>query len=963
MLWIVTKYKIEKKCSEEVSTEDVGQKAYGLCQMPEAWTLPFFVIDRFFFMEFCNKKQNHTILDLYLKNIFETIRILSLGDNLIIRSSGIQEGMTERGKYESLETTIQELPERLYELVDRLKGYEGLQEEGMPFIIQMWKKSSVSGHMSNERRFAKENRDFIVEYKDENGEVITQKISLRNWRKTYDLELYKKKPLSLKGGKLADALKVSGAFYYEMFKKKRVHLEFICCRDEVYLVQCDFDVPYREVENPDDYDIEMTKCKEFHPQILRRIREDDKGKYHKIDNVFLYREVGEKFPPLFLLDDKNALEELRKGYVNKKLSADLQVMAEESLVIRTNITSSDLKRSQLSKRSNELRDGKDAERFLIETSRLLVKDGIDEYIFILHNFIPAKIAAFVNAKPMERIVEIQTLWGLPEGLYYNAHDRIIVNTREINACKMNRDRFQIKFDVVYKENFIAPDQDGKWVVKKLKPPYDWQCTITDKKIIGDIAYRARKIAEQADEELSIMWFIGIDSSFYGTDNMPWYHEKYDRNSYYYTNNSNYNRSYKKKYFYEKEIVIETEEDLQKVQDMEAREIGIVRIQPRDDGLLRSKKFITNVGIICKRKNVNIFLEGAVLAHSFYQLISTGATVLCAHEIREFEEKIEYNKLVRDLIPSIIRSRGERVKCVSIRGIGLIREIKNKLIEESYEVLGATGKNEIIEELADLEEVCDSLQKNIELIIADKDGMSRIGEIKNKIAFDAAVYEKDKQKGWINIENLNVYVTMERQKCDLQVDFILGHAGKETNYNKPETQCNKYRRDILMTAFKIWDCYDIAECNLLLKEIRKYSRRLLAESICEVKEFEYYKMQKQKDKGGFEKGYILIETAFGNKCHETLKDIDLIGEPVEISELKRKTDRIDVDDIAGNRLLIRLRFPIYSRRQEWMIRKSRIRDYLHRDVKIKISRQLNKTEICFGMEFLYDNYEQLQLNLD
>ena len=106
--------------------------------------------------------------------------------------------------------------------------------------------------------------------------------------------------------------------------------------------------------------------------------------------------------------------------------------------------------------------------------------------------------------------------------------------------------------------------------------------------------------------------------------MPWYHEKCDRNSFYDAKTSG---RYRKKYFYQKPYVIQSEEDLNKLENMDLTEIGIVRIQPNDDKTLRSKEFIKNVGNFCAKNNINIFLEGSVLTHPYYQLLNTGV-VLC-----------------------------------------------------------------------------------------------------------------------------------------------------------------------------------------------------------------------------------------------------------------------------------------------------------------------------------------------
>lgn len=67
------------------------------------------------------------------------------------------------------------------------------------------------------------------------------------------------------------------------------------------------------------------------------------------------------------------------------------------------------------------------------------------------------------------------------------------------------------------------------------------------------------------------------------------------------------------------------------------------------------------------------------------------------------------KLVRDRIPEIIEKNGERA-IVRILGVRAHKvELKKKLCEEAYEVSEAKNKKELVEELADVEEVLSSLR--------------------------------------------------------------------------------------------------------------------------------------------------------------------------------------------------------------------------------------------------------------
>ena len=558
MVWIVNRQGVEERGLNYVNAEMIGQKAMGLCCMPDAWTPPFFVVSKDMFNDIIASFDKKQTLKPYISNIISLIDKLNLGTEYIIRSSGVKEGMTERGELESIEVNINNIEEKILELISSLEDNKEIKEEGLPFVIQKYINWELRGHISNERRFQKESRDFVYEYemKDYRGEQ-SGSIHLRNWREKPDLGLYIHNKLNGEGD-LKSRLKIVCAFYYE--KKERVHLEFVYKNHTLYIVQCDKEGDKENAVNPNEYDVKVNGEINFTPKALRKMCDEDR-KYKKINNVFIYKDLGEKMPPFYILDDYNIISELKKGIIADSLHDDLEWLTKQSLVIRTNIVEKIHENTQMSKRSDELRSCKKAEDFLIDAVKNLESDGYTDFAFILHTYVPAKIAAFVNAKPMERNVEIQTLWGLPEGLYYNSHDRITVNTISIDLEKMNKNKFKVKKFPAYKEKFVSPDQDGNWVIKEIKPPYDWRDTITDDEIIKDIAYRARKIAEKVEKELSIMWFIGIDEQYYGTSNIPWYHEEYDREKMYYTNKNGVNPIYKKKYFYENELVIKEENDL------------------------------------------------------------------------------------------------------------------------------------------------------------------------------------------------------------------------------------------------------------------------------------------------------------------------------------------------------------------------------------------------------------------
>ena len=76
-------------------------------------------------------------------------------------------------------------------------------------------------------------------------------------------------------------------------------------------------------------------------------------------------------------------------------------------------------------------------------------------------------SAFAYASPGDKLVRIEALWGLPEGLYYYSHDKYLVDTKTVDLSKMSRDNFTVHDFRNYKKYFVLPMADGKWEEKFL----------------------------------------------------------------------------------------------------------------------------------------------------------------------------------------------------------------------------------------------------------------------------------------------------------------------------------------------------------------------------------------------------------------------------------------------------------------------------------------------------------------
>lgn len=92
-------------------------------------------------------------------------------------------------------------------------------------------------------------------------------------------------------------------------------------------------------------------------------------------------------------------------------------------------------------------------------------------------------------------------------------------------------------------------------------------------------------------------------------------------------------------------------------------------------------------------------------------------------------KIEFNKLVRDKIPEIIKQDGKKASLKILNEDEYKRELLVKIVEEAQEVLATKGqKDDLIKEIGDVLEVIDFIVKAFNL---SKDEIDEVKEKRNK----------------------------------------------------------------------------------------------------------------------------------------------------------------------------------------------------------------------------------------
>ena len=963
---IIDEHSVYSITLAQIDYSVVGQKAKGLLSIPAPWRLPFLCVSSEVFDSYCKAKtpqdKQHVIkrVSEQLREALPCIGIQS-GD-IIIRSSGVEEGMFDRGRYESTTSPLEDVECALEKL------FHGLSQDCNPlpkmaFVVQKYIPGSALGHLSNERRFSQVKREWVYELIKDNEVVLSDRISVRYWRTSFDGP--EKDELTCNSqGEISTALRKVAWFYSK--RKQAIHFEFIWDGSRVILVQADPETSDNDsLSDPTAPSVKVNSSALSDLKVLRVAGGEDK-RYNKVKNKLLYEKIGLHTAPIYILNSDSVLSELKKGEISPLLEADLKALASNSAIVRLDIANVDTQQRQLLPRSNEIRDYEQLIAFLLEQKELLNNGG--DIAFLLHVFIPARGAAFVNATPTGRIVEIEALWGLPEGLYYNAHDKIIVDTKSINPEIISKENVEIlSKQAAYKEFYVAPNENGQWVQKRTAQPYDWRLCIDDDSIV-QIATESRLISNEVGKSISVMWFLGIDESYYKTRNLAWYHEEFNRGGY-------TSSEYKKKYFCESEATITDEESFQAF--VKNPDIKEVTIKPVEDTLLRDKDFLKKVGEAAKRKDAAIILEGAVLAHPLYQLCRTGARVLIPNRLSHYSDESYFNKLVRDKIPEIITKNGEEVICQKLTQNALLRALMEKAVEEALEIATAPASS-LIEELGDEYEVVSSILEVIKSVNTIDKHQQKRTLIADHLVCDRILFQ-DKQRIILTNKSTRkrivtpgfgtIELDISFESTKLQVELHMFNESKKSGEIKRSEYVqlteNPDSNRLLRLALSLTSYSRMEDVRASAHRMEEVLLKMVKEQSVSDEDFIETVRKKREKRGGFAKGYMLKSSSLSQDEEQTnsQEQLDLSApEYNELSLLNYSTVKnADFLQKGKGELVLRISLPICFNDYQTIFDNKTVKKYIG-DNRIVVG--LNRKKDVFTLQLLVqkeeEKYTQLML---
>lgn len=688
---------------EQVSSSIVGLKGFGLAALPSCWAPRFLVV--------CAEaglaaNRDDSQLSAWVADFFGNNR----SKRLIVRSSGTREDMQNRGQLTSVVCDVDEVCKSINRLTDQLDGRHGV----VHWVVQEFIQPVSKGHLSNERHLRREPRDWIAEFEVEEGlQPGPVPISIRKWREGNEID----EDLSCSTSFSVSLVLRKVAKWGWQYAARRLHFEWVWDGERLWIVQAEVEVSDKGVDPHALLPPAIAKVSVPALKLFRVADASDYSSLGKLRNAELYSRLGYSMPTFYRAPSESYFPQILKGEVTSELTEDLRILTQRPLILRTDGVDIPQQKREMLPRSDELRTPTEAENWLLREFVPKIKESeLDDcdITLIAHHFIPSVASAWARAEPNERIVRIESLWGIPEGLYYFAHDTFEIDTMSVTLNRPVlgvKEDFSLRQRLRYKGSFVGPDQNGEWITQQTKPPYDWVRSIRRNDWLLEIAKTTRFIAEECGFPVSVMWFIDNHPSATSHRVLPWFHSKSEIGK---ARPAAPGHKYARAYALDLTTVDDWEQLKEAVERKEL--VDRVLLHPTDPELIRNPDFAKQLGAFASKNNIVIELSGGILSHAFYLLQRSGAIVECVDLYGTDDEVIEFNKVVRDKIPEIIRKGGEHVETVRLEGDALVRALQKKLVEESFEAMDAKSGVELMSELADVEEVIRSICKKLNVTI-------------------------------------------------------------------------------------------------------------------------------------------------------------------------------------------------------------------------------------------------------
>ncbi|KQM14849.1 nucleoside triphosphate pyrophosphohydrolase [Novosphingobium sp. Leaf2] len=668
-----------------------GVKGASSLAIPRAWTPPFALIP-------AALASTAADTDGWLDKILLTKlgEIAGPQKRLLIRSSVVGESIWDRGTFETCGLEVDDdstiFGGQLVEAIGKVLASTGGRETGV--MIHRHIRPTAQGEFGNLQRISKTRDHWEIAVREADGLTLRQRVNSQR-----DQAKEPEAPLAIRSGLARERLfgGIGAWLNNELLRgrSQRLNCEWITDNNAYYLVQIDEEDEDLSGVNPFQVRIPPAVRPAANSGAYFRLAEGEALRaWDKLEVLEQLWEPDAFHKPTLFYAPLSALPTRLTQSVEKRLENDFRTLIGKSgIVVRTSVSAGANKITNLPR--SECLDPITAARWVIKHARELRRANPDtQFAFVAHRFVASRSSAWARAEPASPVVEINSLWGLPDALQYCPYDIWEVHVPTGHATDYPE----------YKSDMLISQPDGGWEYVRVKNELARSNSILSAEA-KDIALRSAQIAERLGRACHIMWFVGCLDTDGTTFNVPWYwteahdadHDPAknpDRNSY-------------------RVFTVSDRRTLQQFVSWKGpRTKQALALRPNDLNLMRDNSFIEAVGAAAHTAQVPIILSGSTLAHAFYQLRKIGCSVVTPTEKDHSRVRRAANlgKLVRDKIPNRIAQRHEMQIARQISGNIRKGFLISKLIEEALEVREASNDAQTREELADLFEVFRAIAK-------------------------------------------------------------------------------------------------------------------------------------------------------------------------------------------------------------------------------------------------------------
>ena len=454
-------------------------------------------------------------------------------------------------------------------------------------------------------------------------------------------------------------------------------------------------------------------------KVLTHFKNADTDKWKKLGCPATFAALELPTADVFLVDGRTWIS--RKN--SDSLRSDLRRILRQPTVVRFDIEKNVPFDDLLLPTSNPLRSLDDLMNFVSLNSTNFLAAGVEpsQWAVLLAQLVPARVSAMVHAFPYAQRVRVDSLWGFPDGLSFFPYDT--------SYCTKNSQ--EIARHPAWKGTGLF-FYGMRWKTERIGPPFDWSETLAPDELV-EISRWALRVATALKTEVQLMVLCRIGGYRGPAACLPWHFTCLSIPEY---------RTSLAHLPLQGMREVRDWRDLSEISVAPASSFQAFHVHPTDD-CLRDAAFLGRIGEIAHQLDVPILFEGSLLGHAYYLLSRAGAPVVPIRPREETGGKIQYGKLVRDRIKAVVEEAGGVARVRSIDPVEGVLLLKQKLLEEAFEVWFAHD-DDVASEIADVAEVLDSLVRQLglsheEIAAAQNEKRAQRGGFENLVVLEETFY--------------------------------------------------------------------------------------------------------------------------------------------------------------------------------------------------------------------------------